>query len=251
MATAPWAQLLGGDPVPWLLAADEPAARWVTLTRVLDVGPDDPRGVAAHRDVVHGPWVAELVARLPDWEQPTVAGGHNSPAYAPNLLHLLADMGVGAGDVPRVESLLDRMLEHQEPSGRFAALAAWRAAGEPVWGALACDHHTITEVLLRFGRRSDERVRAGVERIAADLTGTAQGPAWLCVPHTVTGFRGPGRKGDVCLQVTLEALRAFSLVPEADRPDRLLPAARVVLRAWRERGRRIPTCSGTGAGSRP
>jgi hypothetical protein len=35
-AATAWQEMLGGDPVPWLLSSDEPAARWVTLTAVLD-----------------------------------------------------------------------------------------------------------------------------------------------------------------------------------------------------------------------
>ena len=34
--TKAWAKMLGGDPVPWLLGSNEPGARWVTLTSVLD-----------------------------------------------------------------------------------------------------------------------------------------------------------------------------------------------------------------------
>jgi hypothetical protein len=43
------------DPVRWLLDAGEPAARWVTLTAILDAGPDDAEVRAAHRNVVAHP----------------------------------------------------------------------------------------------------------------------------------------------------------------------------------------------------
>jgi hypothetical protein len=45
---------------------------------------------------------------------------------------------------------------------------------------------------------------------------------------------------------TLQALRAFSRLGAADRPDDLLDAARVVLRAWRERGEEKPYQFGHG-----
>ena len=72
--------------------------------------------------------------------------------------------------------------------------------------------------------------------MAADLTATTQGRAWPCLPHPVTGFRGPGRTGDCCPQVTLEALRTFARLPRRQRPDGLLAVARVALRAWRVAG---------------
>src|SRR5829696_199231 len=60
--------------------------------------------------------------------------------------------------------------------------------------------------------------------------------------HPVTGFRGPGRRGDFCPQVTLEGLRVFARLPEPwyanelPSADELLAVGRVSLRAWRERG---------------
>jgi hypothetical protein len=83
---------------------------------------------------VADPATRELVARLPDRTVGNKLSGHNSPAFAPNLPNLLADMGVGAGDFDEVERLLDTMLVHQEASGRFASYGAIRASEAPVWG---------------------------------------------------------------------------------------------------------------------
>ena len=59
------------------------------------------------------PGTEALFGCLPDWQVDNRLSGHSSPGFAPNLLNLLADMGVGAGDEPRVESLLDSFLGHQ------------------------------------------------------------------------------------------------------------------------------------------
>jgi hypothetical protein len=241
-----WTALLGGDPRPWLLASEEPAARWVTLTRLLDRPNNDPDVLAARKAVLADPTTRELIARLPDWERPQVVSGHASPAFAPNLLQLLADLGVRGGDDERIERLLDAMLAHQEASGRFPTLAGGRANAEAAWGALLCDAHVILEVLLRFGRGDDARVSAALDRAAADLANAAQGLAWPCLPHPANGFRGPGRKSDFCPMVTLEALRAFARLPEERRPPRLNEVARVSLRAWRARGTEKPYLFGHG-----
>jgi hypothetical protein len=188
-----------------------------------------------------------LVARLAEWDVDLHLGGHESPAFAPNVLHLLADRGLQAGDEPRVEQLLDQMLEHQNPSGRFTSYGSSRLLPEPVWGSLLCDTHAITEVLVRFGRAEDSRVRAALDRMREDLVLTAQGRAWTCLTDPVTGFRGPGRKGDVCPQVTLEAVRTLGRLPPDRRPDGVLDAARALLAVWQQRGTQQPYMFGHGA----
>ena len=74
-----WIDLLEADPAPWLLAADEPAARWITLTRVLGRADDDLGVVAARAAVLADAATADLLGRLGDWEAGDAIGGHNSP----------------------------------------------------------------------------------------------------------------------------------------------------------------------------
>lgn len=224
----------------------EPAAHWVLLTGVLDRGPDDVRVTAAHEAVRVDRPTEALIDRLPDWEAGLPFSGHDSPAFAPNLLALLADMGLRAGDHPRLDGMLDRMLDHQDAEGRFMSFAPPRGSSTPVWGALLCDSHAITEVLVRYGRTGDARVRAALARMAGDLEQTAQGLAWPCRPDPASGFRGPGRRGDCCPQVTLEALRTFALLPSAQRPAGLVDVARTAMRAWTDRGTQKPYLFGHG-----
>lgn len=138
------------------------------------------------------------------------------------------------------------MLEHQDREGRFQAYSTSRGMTKPFWGALLCDTHASTEVLVRFGRADDPRVEASLERMMLDLADTDQGRAWPCIPEPVSGFRGPGRKSDFCPMVTLEALRTFSWLPQSQRPRELLGVARVLLRAWRVRGTGKPYMFGFG-----
>jgi hypothetical protein len=246
----PWAAFGVADPRPWLLECDEPAARWVTLTGVSDRPSDDPEAVGARRAVLADAGTRALLDRIPDWTAGGTFGGHDSPKFAPNLVALLFDHGVEAGDDPRIGHLLDQMLDHQGADGRFQSYASERSGEPAVWGALLCDSHAVLEVLVRAGRADHPKVRAGLHRLAADLTGTAQGRAWPCLPHPVTGFRGPGRRSDFCPQVTLEGLRILANAPphpgELPRPEDLLPVARVALRAWRMRGAEKPYMFGHG-----
>jgi hypothetical protein len=244
--STPWTPLLGADPLPWLLECDEPGARWLTLTGVLRRPADDPLVRRAHAAVLQDGTTRTLLDRLPDWEAGDRLSGHDSPDFGPHLLNLLADLGVQAGDAPEVERLLDQLLAHQEPGGRFPSYASMRGGESPVWGALLCDSHAITGALVRFGRATDPRVVRALERMAADLTETGQGRAWPCLPHPASGWRGPGRKSDFCPMVTLQALRIFASVPPELRPPGLPETARVSLRAWRRRGQEKPYMFGHG-----
>ncbi len=245
----PWAALLP-DARDWVAAAPDPGARWLLLTAVLDRADDDPEVLAARARMLAHPLTADLLARLDRWDAGTPLGGHNAPAFAPNLLGLLADRGLRGGDDPRVEAVLDSMLEHTDDEGRFSSFAGRRVGDPPVWGTLLCDTHAVTETLLRYGRGEDPRVGRALSRMADDLGDTAQGRAWGCRPDPVTGFRGPGRRSEMCPQVTLEALRAMARAPEHLRPlaaGDALQIAQVALGAWRDRAITKPYMFGHGA----
>jgi hypothetical protein len=216
------------------------------MTGVMGLTHDDPEVVEARSAAVSSPMVQDLICDLPSWGRDAVVSGHDSPAYLPNRVHLLADLGLRGGDDERVERALDALAAHQREDGRLAAFGKAPGHPEPQWGSLPCDTHAITEALIRFGRTEDPTTQRGLRRIAADLVATHQGLAWTCVPDPAVGFRGPGRKGDVCPQVTLEALRVFSRLPRDDRPDGLLDAAETMLAVWRDRSSRQPYMFGHG-----
>lgn len=245
----PWVGLLP-DARGWVAEAPDPGARWLLLTAVLDRPDVDPDVVAARAEMLRHPDTADLLARLEPWDAGSPLGGHNAPAFAPNLLALLADRGLRAGDDDRVDAVLDAMCDHADDDGRFSSFAGRRAGDPPVWGTLLCDTHAITDTLLRYGRGDDPRVGRALDRMAADLTDTAQGRAWGCRPDPATGFRGPGRRGEMCPQVTLEALRAWSRLPAERRPlgpPETLEVARAALGAWRGRATAKPYMFGHGA----
>jgi hypothetical protein len=119
--------MLGGDPVPWLLSSDEPAARWVTLTAVLDRAlrillcwRRGREGCVRYSHPRTGRAAAALGFRR-------TAVGTRQPAFAPHLLNLLADMGVRAGDFDRIAALLARLPAADQPPGLLdvARVSLW------------------------------------------------------------------------------------------------------------------------------
>ena len=241
------ADLLGADPVPWLLACDEPYTRYVTRTVILGEARDAPDVAAEHRALLEDPGVRQLIDTLPAWDALTTAPDHHSPAFLPNRLNLLADLGVHGGDDPRIESLIDALLAHQDRHGRFTPSDAAGGRPKPESGAVLCDTNVITDVALRFGRGDDSRVTSALGRMRSDLSSTPQGRAWQCVPERRPLLSGVFSKADACPQVTLEGLRALSRAhPPGERPSWLLEAARTPLALWRMRTTERPYGFGHG-----
>jgi hypothetical protein len=143
---------------------------------------------------------------------------------------------------------VEALLHHRDEAGRLATPSIIRRIGpDPVLSALLCDSHAIAEILIRFGRADHPTVRLALDRMAADPVPTSQGTGWPCVPSN--GFRGPGRKGDICPQVTLQALRAVSRLPDDRRPlppAELQEAARTLIHVWTGRGTAKPYMFGHG-----
>ncbi len=233
------------DPTPWLLAAEEPQARWIALASAAD-SPDASALEAAHAEVLAHPATVRLLELLPaSWEEPATASGHNKPELATNVLDLLAEFGVREADDPRIATLLDGMLARTDADGRFMAFATQRS-GPPVWGCVPCDTHAIADVLGRFGRAGDPGVQRALAAAESDLMQTDLGLAWGCRADPATGFRGPGRKSEPCPQATQEALRAYSWLPATQRPEWLAEVAHTALEVWRQRGSRKPYMMGHG-----
>ncbi|MBU4555684.1 MAG: winged helix DNA-binding domain-containing protein [Actinobacteria bacterium] len=233
------------ETLAWLLNSDEPWAEWVTRTRILGEDPASDPARDARLRVVADPAVAGLIGSLPPWGGEDVSG-HHSPAYLPNRLNLLADMGLRVGDSPVLDSRLEQLMEHQDREGRFLSLGRAPGRPKPEWGSLSCDTNVITDVLMRFGMASEPSVQRALGRILADAAKTPQGRAWQCIPESTSRWRGPGRKADVCPQVTLEGLRALSHLPAAKRPAWMIDSARTPLEVWRRRVDERPYMFGHG-----
>jgi len=184
-----WLSLLPRDPRPALLASDEPFARFVAMTAVLGQSEDDAEVRRTRKEVVADPGVRSLVDRLPGWETGLTFGGHNSPAFPPNLLRLLHGLGVRAGDFPAIERMLDAMIGHQADDGRYLTPGSTTGKHPAAWGSLPCDHFAILEGLLLFGREGAPGIDEAVARVRETFAETTQGPAWQCIPDPVVAIR--------------------------------------------------------------
>ncbi len=240
------AGVLPANPLPSLLESSEPSARWLALSGIVGLAPDDPAVISARLNVVADPAVRELIAELPGQGPAEHDADHHSPLFAPNRLGLLADLGVRAGDDERLDALLETMLSSRDRHGRFVMPSRLAARPKPDGGSVTCDSNAILDVALRLGCDRDPRVIAAAKRLAADAAPSPQGRAWRCLPEKRPLIDLTARRTDACPQVTLEAVRAFGHLQTDRRPAWAADGARTLLVFWRRRGDERPHDFGHG-----
>ncbi|MCX8007180.1 MAG: winged helix DNA-binding domain-containing protein [Coriobacteriia bacterium] len=235
------AGLFGPGIVDWILASDEPAARFVARTRIVALPEHDATAAADRTASIATKAVRDLVDTMPRWNADAYER-RDSTRYLPNALLMLHDLGVRAGDFARVDAALESLLASRDRRGRFVRPGPVDAAASS--GAL-CDAHAVLEVVLRFGMRSDERVERALEQALIDVRRSEIGRAWCCEARHRP--RLPWRFScDMCPHATVLALRAMALLPERERPPLADDAARSLLAAWRRRAELRPSGFGHG-----
>ncbi|MHA1713148.1 MAG: hypothetical protein ACTSW4_03775 [Candidatus Ranarchaeia archaeon] len=238
--TDKWGWPLPANPTEKLLLSEEPFTVYRSLTDLLAVPVTNSAVKEVRTKILHHPTTQLLLGLLTPWKS-SVCKGHHRPSYPPNILKLLFDFGLTPGDHAAIKNTLSHMLEHQDSNGLFEGLirphGGKKEHDSGIWGSWACDHHIITEVLVRGGFAQNPSVKKAVKAIASTVEATFRGLGWKCSPHTRTGQRGPGRKDDVCPMVTIEALRLFAILPKTMRPKQgdLVQAGKTILSCWAQK----------------
>lgn len=232
-----WIKYLPADPRKELLLSEEPFTVYCTLIDLLEIPKAQSIVEKTRESVLTDDRIKELVQCLPeDWANYLVKG-HQKADYPPSILLLLFDFGITKKDFPKIERLLNQMLALQDEEGRFQSLAMFPRS-KPVIGSSPCDTHIITETLILGGYEQTNELQKAIEFIQQQLKETSQGLAWKCEPNSKSKARGPGRKDDICPQVTLEALRLFSHLPKKKRPVELVEAGKTLLRCYETKDHR-------------
>ena len=91
--SAQWADRLPADPVPWLMASDEPWARYRTLVDLLDRQEDDPEVQDARSAMLAHPQVQALLDTAASWPGYALKR-HNDAKHPLYALSTLADFGL-------------------------------------------------------------------------------------------------------------------------------------------------------------
>lgn len=229
--------------VGWVLASDEPAARFIVRTATLHESEDSPAAASDRQASIATRAVLDLVETLPrGW--PEAYERRDSLRHPPNAFLVLHGLGVRRGDFPVVDAVLEQLIESRDRHGRFTGLATTGARPQAAPPAL-CDSHAVLEVALRYGLRDDPRVERALEQALVDMRRSEAGRAWCCEARSRLQVLRR-QECDMCPHATVHALRAFALLPLRERPRLATEAARTLLAVWRHRDTLRPSGFGHG-----
>ena len=196
--------MTGVDPLPWLLEPENPSARYLALTRLLD-RPEDDLEVQEARAAIPGwgPARAILDAQWPEgyWMAPGIG---YSPKHKATVWQVIFLAALGAPRTPAMDRACAHILDHSRlPDGRFSAYKTAK-------GAIACLNGNLLRSMLQFGiqdPRMDQSLEALAEMLLRD--------GFRC------RFNAPrpacARDGLPCAWGLIKALGAFAEVPEEQR----------------------------------
>ena len=227
-----WREALRGNPLPWLLDEETPAARHLALRQLLDEPEDAPavrraRAAAMRSD----PIAAILDAQHPGgwWVKP----GHGyAPKYTGTVWSVIFLDRLGAdGRDPRVARACEYVLSHtQAPNGGFSSSGrSDETRPPPGSGAIHCLNGNLLRALIGFGRLEDPRIRDSIDWQARSITGEGfdgyfrsgtSGPGFACAANDHLP----------CAWGAIKALRALARVP----PRRRAPHVRRAIAAGTE-----------------
>ncbi len=241
--TTGWVSQLPADPIPWLLASDEPWTRYGTLRELLGRDPRDSEIQAARDDMLSHPRVADLMHQAATWGDRPLKR-HNDASHPIYALSTLADFGLRADDRHSVYGVsmsasVRRVLAHQSPAGAFQSPlnipTRYGGSGEDTWSWMACDAPTLLYALAAMGLGDEPCVKQGITHLAE----LVEENGWRCTGGPEVGrFRGPGRKGDPCPIANVYALKALAQVPELVDIGASKAGAEMLLGHWERRTER-------------
>ncbi|OGS61396.1 MAG: hypothetical protein A3K59_07360 [Euryarchaeota archaeon RBG_19FT_COMBO_69_17] len=177
--------------VRWLLEEDQPAVRYLTLTRLLGRPEDDGEVAAAREQIPVRGWAAEILAG----QNPTGVWVSGDSLYQPKylstnwMLLILADLGLTEED-SRIRAACKAWIDRfARPDGGFGP--------EGSKTSHLCIAGNTARALVAFGYADDPRVRSAFEWLA---THRDRNGGWSCF--------GSGRNLD-----SWEGLSAFARYP--------------------------------------
>jgi hypothetical protein len=198
--------MTGADPIPWLLEAQNPSARYLTLTGLLGRSADDPEALAAQAAIpAWGPAQAILDAQWPEgyWMGP---GAGYSPKYRATVWQVIWLAALGAPRTDAMERACGYVLDHSRlPDGRFSA-------HKTAQGAIACLNGNLLRAMRQLGVE-DPRLEESTEALARMVSRDG----FRC------RFNVPGppparmRDGLPCAWGAIKALGAFAEIPREER----------------------------------
>jgi hypothetical protein len=206
----------GADPLSWLLEPENPSARYLALTGLLDRPASDAEAAAARAEIAGwGPVRAILDAQWPEgyWMRPGIG---YSPKYRATVWQVIFLGALGAPLTAAIERACAYVLDHSRlPDGRFTA-------GKTPGGAVACLNGNLLRAMRQLGYQ-DPRLEESLEALA----GMVFRDGFRCRFNAGSPRPARMREGLPCAWGAIKALGAFAGVAEEQRS----PAVRAAVAA--------------------
>jgi hypothetical protein len=198
------------DPMPWLLESENPSARCLALTGLLD-RPHDDAEVLAARAAIPGWSVARAIldAQWPEgyWIAPGVG---YSPKYKSTVWQVIILAALGMPRTTAVERACDCVLSDSRlPDARFSAKKTEQ-------GAIVCLGGNLLRALMQL-ECEDPRIAESVEALAESALRDGYRCRYNALQDESGAWPWHMRDGLPCAWGAIKALGAFAEVPEAQR----------------------------------
>lgn len=163
-----WRDQLRGDPLPWLLEADDPGPRYLALRDVVRLSNDDAELRSARRRAHREGPIAEVLSHVEKAGYWVRAGPGYNPKYKSTVwsVILLAQLGACAGEDERIDRACKYLMDHAlTEGGQFTATAS----GSPS-GTADCLQGNLCWALMELGY-DHPHLRSAYEWMARSVTG--------------------------------------------------------------------------------
>ncbi len=219
-----WRHVLKADPLPWLLAPEDPAVQHMTLRLLFDLPSDDADVVDALDRAMQSDPIASLLDNQHTdgyWVKP----GHGySPKYTGTIWSIIFLDQLGASEADsRIHAGCDYVLSHATTgSGGFGLIGSNSRRPSPS-SVVHCLNGNLLRALIGFGWIDDERVQQAIRWQACSITGDEFDRYYK------SGTTGPGFGCFIngalpCGWGAVKALRGLARIP-ADRREPWVNAA--------------------------
>ena len=186
--------------IDWLLEAEQPAVRYLTLRDVLGRRASDREVIEARARIPSVGWVSEILGRRAPEGWWTRAGSPYWPKYISTNWQMLALSDLGATRIiPEVRTSCELWMERSPLQGGGVGGMTRTGTGHH------CYTGNMARALVRFGYADDPRVRKAMEWLVA--TANPRG-GWTC--WASGKGPSPGRTLD-----SWEGLSAFAVYPRS------------------------------------
>ena len=216
-----WRDVLNGDPLPWLLRDDTPAAKHQALRVLLDRPQDDPEVIRAREAAMErDPIAAILAAQHPEgyWEKP---GPGYATKYRGTVWQVMFLDQLGAdGDDERVRRACAYVLSHsQSETGGFGASGEAGATMPPPSHVIHCLNGNLLRALIGLGWLNDEQVQRAIDWQARAITGEGFGRYYQS-GTSGPGFRCAANEKLPCAWGAVKAMLGLARIPaQRRRPE--------------------------------